>query len=78
MARKQLALFENWSRARLGMLPLRDAGDGERFRALQGVDAELVDAVDRYRNSLERGQGLSNGGLVRLVRILQALRRSVR
>ena len=77
MARKQLALFENWTRARFGLLPLRDARDGERFRALRGVDAELVDAVDRYHSSVERGQGLSNGGLVRLVRILRAVRRSI-
>ena len=78
MGRKQLTLFESWARGRFGLSPLRDPDDMRRFRALRGVDGDLVDALERYHTTLERGQGVSNGGLVRLVRILQAVRRGVR
>ena len=78
MARKQLALFETWCRTRFGLAPLRDETDLERLRAMKGVDGDLVDAIERYHNTVARGQGISNSGLVRLVRILQAIRRGAR
>lgn len=78
MASKQLRLFEAWTQGRFGLRPLRDATDMARFRSLQGVDGDLVDALERYHTTVARSQGLTNGGLVRLVRILQALRRGAR
>jgi len=77
MTRKQLGLFEAYCTRKFGLAPLRNNEDRARLQRMQGVDKSDIDTLVRYHNTVQRGEQVTDGGLVRLVRILQAVYRDL-